>query len=214
MAQEVREVETLHPYLQDPAFRSRSVRDQIDEQSATVLTAHQAGDTRLRMHVMCWWPQAIGRTLEDVMAGMFTEADARLTMAREYGFENWDAVEALGGLTSSPAFEAALDGMLAGNLEALRIQLQDQPELATAQSVFGHRATLLHYLGANAVESHRQRTPMNAVAIAELLIEAGADIHAKANMYGGGQTALALAATSAHPRKAGVSDALNRVLAG
>jgi len=40
----------------------------------------------------------------------------------------------------------------------------------------------------------------------------GASKQAQANMYGGGQTPLALASTSAHPYKAGISDALNRVL--
>jgi len=37
-----------------------------------------------------------------------------------------------------------------------------------------HHATLLHYVGANGIESFRQKTPANAVDIARLLLDAGA----------------------------------------
>jgi hypothetical protein len=63
---------------------------------------------------------------------------------------------------------------------------------------------LLHYLGANGVEGYRQRTPKNAVQIAEMLFTAGAEVDAVADMYGGGCTALGLVATSIHPKVAGV----------
>ena len=41
-----------------------------------------------------------------------------------------------------------------------------------------HRATLLHYVGANGVEDYRQRSPQNAVAVAEALLAAGAEVDA------------------------------------
>lgn len=63
---------------------------------------------------------------------------------------------------------------------------------------------LLHYTGANGVENYRQRTPSNITDIVKLLISAGAEIDAEAGMYGGGATALGLAATSIWPSKAGV----------
>ena len=49
--------------------------------------------------------------------------------------------------------------------------------------------------------------------LARLLLDRGADLLAEAQMYGGGQTALALASTSAHPHKAGVAPELLGVLA-
>ena len=49
----------------------------------------------------------------------------------------------------------------------------------------GARATLLHYVAANGVEGYRQLTPPNAVAIADALLDAGADVDALADMYGG-----------------------------
>src|SRR5687767_9692458 len=44
--------------------------------------------------------------------------------------------------------------------------------------------TLLHYLGANGVEPFRQHTPKNAVEIVAVLLDAGADVNAEAQMYG------------------------------
>ena len=212
VAPEVKEVEALHPYLTDAAFRALPIRAQITQQAGVVHTAHAGGDRRARVHIMSWWPGARGRTPDEVMASPFALDDARLTMAREYGFADWAEVEQLGETGVVVAFEDALDAMLAGDADRLGQRLHEDPQLATARSVFGHRATLLHYLGANGVESHRQRTPLNAAALAELLIEHGADVHAEADMYGGGQTPFALASTSAHPYEAGIATDLNRVL--
>ncbi|MEO1142585.1 MAG: hypothetical protein AAFW66_09605, partial [Pseudomonadota bacterium] len=177
------------------------------------LAAHADGDSRVSMQIMSWWPEAIGRDVAGILASPFSKTDALLTISREYGFKTWEAVDALGSKMSDPEFETALDKMLSGDAQSLGDMLKQNPALVSQQSDYGHKATLLHYLGANGVESHRQRTPLNAVELAELLLEHGADRSAEANMYGGGQTPLALASTSAHPVKAGVSEALNTVLA-
>jgi ankyrin repeat protein len=71
---------------------------------------------------------------------------------------------------------------------------------------------LLHYVSANGVEGYRQKTPKNIVRITKLLLNAGAEIDATANVYGGGATALGLAATSVHPEHAGVQEALLQAL--
>jgi ankyrin repeat protein len=62
----------------------------------------------------------------------------------------------------------------------------------------------LHYVSANGVESYRQRSPKNALEIARVLLEAGAEVDAEADVYGGGSTTLGLVATSVHPERAGV----------
>jgi ankyrin repeat protein len=67
-----------------------------------------------------------------------------------------------------------------------------------------HRATLLHYLAANGVEQHRQRSPANAAAVARTLLEAGADPDALADMYGGRCTTLSMLVSSTPPTEAGV----------
>jgi hypothetical protein len=53
---------------------------------------------------------------------------------------------------------------------------------------------------------------MNLAEITRLLIEAGADVNAPANMYGGGSTTLGLLVTSDHPAKAGVTGEVRKVL--
>lgn len=214
VAPEVADVLALHPYLHDTDFRRLPIRQQLGKQADILLQAHQSGDRRVAIHILSWWPEARNRRLDDIMAAGFSRSDARQTMAREYGFADWDTVNALDDLTPDLSFEIALDEMLAGDAGALRIRLEREPHLASARSHYGHQATLLHYIGANGVESHRQVTPLNAAQLARLLISFGASIEAEANMYGGGQNPLALASSSAHPHAAGISDELNRILGG
>ena len=102
--------------------------------------------------------------------------------------------------------------MVTGDLATLGALLEARPDLVRARSAYGHGATLLHYLGANGVETYRQRTPLNAAEVARLLIARGAEVGAAAAMYGGGQTALDLLVTSAHPAEAGVTDSVAAVL--
>ena len=212
IAPEVREVIALHPYLDDPSFRKLSVATQFSRQAEVLHSAHAAGDRRIRFQVMCWWPAAAGISVDELLSTPFSMDDASLTLAREYGFASWAEVEALGEAMPDASFEAALDAMLAGDIGALTAILHRDQALIKARTIYGHGSTLLHYLGSNGVESHRQVVPLNAAVIAALLIERGADRQSKATMYGGGQTACDLASTSAHPYKAGIADDLLRVL--
>ncbi len=107
-----------------------------------------------------------------------------------------------------PPFEAAADAIAAGDAETLQRLLHDDPSLVRERSPRPHRSTLLHYVAANGVEDSRQRTPGNIVEITDILLDAGAEINAESEAYGGGSTALALAATSCHPERAGVQLAL------
>lgn len=110
-------------------------------------------------------------------------------------------------------FEAAVEAVIDGDAEMLRALLHEDPSLATARSTREHRATLLHYVAANGVEDERQRTPANAVEIARLIVDAGADPNATAEFYGGGpgSTALVSLVSSVHPYDAGVQEELVEV---
>ena len=212
IAPEVSEVIALHPYLDDPSFGKLPVVAQLFHQAEVLHSAHCAGDLRIRFQVKCWWPAAMGVSVEQLLRAPFTMNDAKLTIAREYGFTSWADVEALGEAVPEPKFEAALNTMLAGDIGALATMLRQEPALVSARTVFGHGSTFLHYLGSNGVESHRQRVPINAAEIAALLIDQGADPLSEANMYGGGQTAYDLASTSADPYKAGIAVELLLIL--
>ena len=103
-------------------------------------------------------------------------------------------------------FETAADAVIEGRVTELQALLRDQPALATARSHREHHATLLHYAAANGVEQYRQKSPPNAVEIANTLLEAGAEVDALADTYAGGttETTMNLLVSSVHPREAGV----------
>jgi len=149
----------------------------------------------------------------------FTLADAQYLLADAHGFESWAAfvrhLETMSGAhADNDPFEAAADAVVNGDLAALESLVRTHPDLVRARSTRVHRATLLHYVAANGVEDFRQKTPKNAVAIARFLLDAGADVDAVAETYGGGnvQTTMNLLVSSAHPAGAGLQSALVEVL--
>ena len=207
----VREVERLHRDLFTGGFRRLSIRDQLDRQAHRIVEAHKAGDRAVVPHITCWHPKLVCHSADDIMNSDFTLDDARQAIAREYGFADWSDVEARGTSPPDQDFEIAVDTLLSGDVEKLRGLLSSNPSLVHRRSSFGHRSTLLHYVGSNGVETHRQRAPLNLAEITRLLIDAGADVNATANMYGG-STVLGLLVTSDHPAKAGVTGDVRKVL--
>ncbi len=146
-------------------------------------------------------------------------ADAQFVLARSHGFTSWPSFAAhLNALqhssTETAAFEAAAEAIVRGDEQTLQQLLREHPGLIRARSTREHRATLLHYVSANGVEGYRQKSPPNAARITELLLTAGADVEAEADVYGGGCTALGLVATSTPPREAGVQIPVIDVLLG
>ena len=112
------------------------------------------------------------------------------------------------------AFEKAADAIVSGHAKTLRSLLDEEPGLIQAHSRRPHRATLLHYLGANGIEIERQRTPSNAVEIAQILLGRGAQPDALCATYGGGpaQTTLSLLVSSTWPAQAGLQGDLAELL--
>jgi ankyrin repeat protein len=147
------------------------------------------------------------------LAPNYSKGDARAIIAREHDFESWDQFASFAEAMKDPRspvaqFEAAVDAIIIGDIATLEGLLRANPSLVGARSTRKHHSTLLHYVGSNGVEGFRQRTPKNIVKVAEVLLDAGADIDATADMYGGGSDTLGLAATSIHPVTAGVQEEL------
>jgi ankyrin repeat protein len=172
---------------------------------------------RYRDPKIAWLARAPG--VEAIAEDPFTEADAGLTLASIYFFLDWDSLAAHVRDETQREFEAAVEAVIHGETEGLRRMLERNPELARGRSrrvnCFDppvHRATLLHYLAANGVENYRQRTPKNAVEVAELLLDAGADPAATASLYGGECTVLSMLASSGPPAEAGVQLELAELL--
>jgi hypothetical protein len=166
--------------------------------------------------------RAVGHIEEQVRAKVgaaadgLTLADAQFFIANAHSFASWaefsNHLEQLRADRSG--FEAAADAVVTGDLATLEGLLRRDPSLIRARSARVHRATLLHYVAANGVEDFRQKTPPNAVAIARLLLEAGAEVDALAETYGGGrdQTTMNLLVSSEHPARAGLHAELVDIL--
>jgi Ankyrin repeats (3 copies) len=164
--------------------------------------------------VVTWKPLPIGD--DEVLAASLTRGDTRLALARAYSFRDWGALSAYVAAvaeagSATQQFETAVEAVIAGDADALRTMLWRDPALVRARSAritchdpAVHAATLLHYLGANGVEGYRQRSPANAVEMARLLLDSGAEVDALAGLYGGQCTTLSLLISSTQPADAGV----------
>ena len=207
----------------------RSSLEQYQKQAEELLEAYGSGDSqairvihenhpRFLDSKIPWLPKNLSDA--EIQSAALELADAQLTIARWYSFRDWPTLaEYVAAVTrdGSPVFqfESAVEAVITGDLPTLESLLRDNPELVRARSTritrFDppvHRATLLHYVAANGVEGYRQKTPGNAVDIAKTLLQAGAEVDALADMYGGHCTTMSMLVSSCHPAKAGVQVAL------
>jgi ankyrin repeat protein len=190
---------------------ARPSLEQYKKQAKDFVKLGKSGDAEIVQRVKKYHPRP-GQVLD----AKFALADAQLVIAREHGFESWPKfakhIEALARENSPVSqFELAADAVVTGDAAALESLLRENPKLIRARSMRVHRATLLHYVGANGVENYRQKSPKNAVKIAKILLDAGAEVDAVADTYGKGTT-LGLVTTSIHPKQAGVQIALLETL--
>src|SRR5919109_2222848 len=195
------------------ALSPRISLEQSRKQAKELVRAFRAGDPKTLDRIRWNHPRFRGLTDAEIQKRKFALADAQLVIARLHYIESWPRllrhIEALERKDPRVMrFEAAADAIIAGDVEKLRTMLREHPELVHERSTRAHHAPLLHYVAANGVEDYRQVTPKNAVEVAKSLLDAGAEVNASTDVYGGGSTALNLTATSAHPRGAGVQIAL------
>ena len=211
-------------------FRARL--EDYEQQARQLLDGHRTGDAyairiihenhpRFLDETITWRPKFMSSA--DIQQAPFDLDDARLALARWYTFADWTALKEYVDAVSVDGpvfwFESAVEAIVNGDLATLRTLLRDHPELIRARSTRRspheppvHGATLLHYVAANGVEGHRQKTPANAVEIARTLLEAGAEVDATAGMYGGQYATMSMLVSSAHPAKAGLQPALAELL--
>jgi ankyrin repeat protein len=209
--------------------------ERYQKQSKELINAYKSGDPEAVRCIRQHHPRLPGRantndrnkvTDSNIRSAGVTLADSRSVVARWHGFASWSNlakhIEALTRKNSRVMqFELAAEAIVTGDITTLKQLLCENPELVRVRSTREHRATLLHYVGANGVEGYRQKTPRNAVKFAELLLKTGAEVDADLD-YGpigrrlyperAGSTTLGMVATSFHPAKAGVQVALLEVL--
>jgi len=188
---------------------------QYELQAKRLLEDLAAGDSSAAWRFKWLHPRFRGKAVVDVPASLDL-GDARLVVARESGFEDWqrlsEFVETVTHDGPVARFEAAVEAVVSGDLEQLCLILKEHPELARAQSVRRHHSTLLHYTAANGVEAVRQKTPVNAVEVVNMLLDTGAEVDALSDAYDTRCTTLGLLVSSCHPANAGLQVALAEIL--
>jgi hypothetical protein len=191
--------------------------EQYQQQADDLYKAYASGDKAAIRFIKYghpeWWKLSEAEYRELTV----TPADAQDVIAWFYSFNGWSDLAAWVEVvkqSGSPAaqFEATVDAIVGGDIPTLRSLLHSNPALISARSLRSHHSTLLHYTGTNGVEGYRQKYPANAIEVLKLLLNAGAEVEAKADMYGGGSTTLGLLATSIHPAKAGIMATMLQIL--
>jgi ankyrin repeat protein len=214
-------------------LRFRSPVEAYQQQADELLAGWNAGDSdavqTLRRHYpplldehVPWLPKPLSES--ELRAVVLDRDGARLALARAYSLRNWQSLvtwvtDVREQDSAVACFETAVEAVVGGDQLGLERLLANAPDLIRARSSFvtgndppRHRATLLHYIAANGVEGFRQKTPANAVAIAGVLLRAGAEADALADMYGARCTTLNMLLSSVHPARAGLQVALAETL--
>ncbi len=209
------ELDLLFQELPEARARTLPLADVLEREARALLDGHRAATPAvaelLRLHDP--WGDPRPAPDEEIFRRTLSLEQAREAIASFHRFDRWSDVLMRGSDPVDPTFEAAADAVVAGDAQALRALIELHPALVHARSPFKHRCTLLHYVAANGVEEVRQwQSPANAVEIARILLEAGADPDATCPCYGTADTPLYLLVTSAHPANAGVQADLVEVL--
>jgi len=185
-------------------------------QAESLLADLRDGDEAAAWRFKWEHPRFRDSRIDEVRSAELDLDDAKLVSARGYAFESWDDLrsftEAVGRDRGILRFETAADAVVGGDRDMLEALLREDPALVGARSARRHRATLLHYVAANGVEGWRQRTPSNAVDVARLLLDSGADPNALADMYDERCTTLGMLVSSSPPADAGLQRPLAELL--
>ncbi len=208
----VQKVMLLHAELLSLYPGSLTVIDVLESQAKTLYCRFEAKNDDVCIQLSNWLPECTGLPAEQIFGRALTIHHMRLSVAREYGFASWEAALQGGDVQLEVDFERAVDAALNGNIKRLKELVDWRPELVKMRSQFGHRATILIYLAANGVETWRQIVPENATEIMRFLIGAGANPNATIQVYGGSHSMLELLLSSAHPRAAGILNAMLELL--
>src|SRR5437867_2941972 len=190
--------------------------EEYEEQAKRLFERVRSHDEQAEWRFKWMHPDFRGKSVADVRAAALELRDAQAVVTREYSFGKWADLAAFAEAarqdTAVSRFETAVEAVIAGDAAALRTMLREHPELARARSTRKHQATLLHYVAANGVEGGRQKTPHSAVEVAKILLDAGAEVDALADMYDHKCTTMSMLVSSGHPAEAGLQAALAETL--
>ncbi len=143
-------------------------------------------------------------------AGLGRE-DCQLVIAKEYGYQNWEAALSESDLPFDKNLEQAIDFLVSGKKEELNKLIKENPDVLDQHSPYWHSAGLIHYIASNGVEIWRQSVPENLVEITDMLLQLGANPNMPNNIYGGSNL-INLIETSSHPHQVGIAQDLIKMV--
>ena len=199
---DVQAIRKLHRKVINRKDTYKSVWELLDAFAENLETGYRFEVPAAFTEISNYHPQFLGKPKQEIIKIALEQTDFHHTIANEYGFKNWRTLLELNPQIDF-TFEKSVDALLTGDIHQLKNLLDEYPQLITQQSSFGHRATLLHYVGSNGVELWRQVVPSNLVEMTKLLLERGANPNQTAQIYGQ-STIIELIASSAHPLDAGI----------
>lgn len=202
----VQAVLELYGALLNDRFEFKTVSEHLEAQSYRLYEAWIGKEPGTVWEISNYHPELLSCSIEELFQYDFTGTDARLTIAREYGYRDWDDLKRRGAVSYDHHFEEAVDLLINGEKKELSILISKHADLVHQRSNYGHQAGLLHYCASNGVELWRQQVPLNLPEMIRLLLSNSAERQMKMQVYGGQFNPLALLRSSAHPLNAGVAE--------
>jgi hypothetical protein len=166
--------------------------DQLKHQAKDLLKAHAAHSLSAAQLIREFHPRFSGATDAQIFAARLSLSGAQLTIARESGFPSWARLKARierpthadrldlphHERIEDAEFRRAVDLMDAGDAARLAEYLKRHPRLVRARVVFEggnyfRNPTLLEFTAENPIR--HGRPPENILAVAEVLLDAGAE---------------------------------------
>lgn len=207
----VHRVRLLHQSIINRWYHYESTFTLLNEYAINLYRFYAMGYPYSVIELQNWQLECIGKSKDEIFNLALSQDDIQEAVALQFGYKDWNEV-IYQDQSLSLSFERAIDMILNGNIEDLNSLIDADPDVLNRHSSFGHRASLLHYLAANGVETHRQITPYNGTAIMQLLLDRGADPHKRHNIYQGNASLQDLISSSAHPYEAGIANSLLELL--
>src|SRR5437763_2926407 len=139
VAPEVAAVADLYEGLLGTDAVQRTAVEQLRLQAERLADGHRRRHRGAFVELSNWYPRLAASPAEEIWSAALGDEDYLGTVARGHGYPDWTSVRPA---RPAPRFERCVDALLAGDRPAVAELLTTDPDLASARSHWGHRATL------------------------------------------------------------------------